>query len=115
MQRTLLSCLAGFAAIGLAGCDPGPSPGQVSLAEDGQCQSWGHKPGSPGYAQCRENLFMNNQRFEAERRAAGMRLIEGMRSQQPPPPTYQMPITPARPPINCTTTNVGNTGYTNCN
>lgn len=85
------------------------------MAQDGQCQSWGHKPGSPGYAQCRESLFLNNQRFEAERRAAGMQLIQRMQSQQPPPPVYQMPIPPARPPMNCITTNVGGTGYTNCN
>lgn len=115
MQRTLLWYLASLAAMGLAGCDPGPSPAQVSLAEDGQCQSWGHKPGSPGYAQCRENLFMNNQRFEAERRAAGMALIQQMQSRPAPPPTYQMPVTPMRPPMNCVTSTVGGTGYTNCN
>ena len=39
--------------------------------------------GSPGYAQCRQTLFMNQQRNDAERRAAAMQLIQNM--QNPPP------------------------------
>jgi hypothetical protein len=98
--------------IALAGCAQGPTPLQVEAMQDGQCRSWGHAAGSAGYAQCRQTLFLNEQQIEAERRAAGMQLIQNMQNRPPPPPTYQMPI---RPSVNCTTTNIGNTGYTNCN
>lgn len=89
-----LATLASLVGVCLGGCASGPSPAQINLAQDGQCQSWGHKPGSPGYAQCRENLYMDNQRFEAEKRAAGMQLIQRMQSPQPAPPVYQMPMIP---------------------
>lgn len=104
--------IVGLAA-GVAGCgNAGPTPMQVDAAQDGRCRSWGHQSGSPGYAQCRQTMFMADQQFEAEKRAAGMQLIHNMRNQPPPPPVYQVPI---RPSVNCTTSNIGNTGYTHCN
>jgi hypothetical protein len=108
-KRAVVLAVIGIA---LAGCAQGPTPLQVEAMQNGQCRSWGHAAGSAGYAQCRQTLFLNEQQIEAERRAAGMQLIQNMQNRPPPPPTYEMPI---RPSVNCTTTNIGNTGYTNCN
>src|SRR5712671_6710625 len=50
--------------------------------------------GSAGWAQCRHTSFLNQQQVEAQRRAAGMQLIQNMQNRPQPLPTYQMPIRP---------------------
>jgi hypothetical protein len=52
------------------------------------------EPAFATYAQCRQTLFLNQQQFEAERRAAAMRLIQNMQNPPPSAQTYQMPSPP---------------------
>jgi hypothetical protein len=80
MLRAKRAVVLAVFGIALAGCAQGPTPLQVEAMQDGQCRSWGHAAGSADYAQCRQTLFLNEQQIEAERRAAGMQLIQNMQN-----------------------------------
>ena len=80
MRQAIQAAFVAVLGLGLSSCAQGPGPMEVDAMQDSQCRSWGHLPASPGYAQCRQTLFLNQQQFEAEKRAAGMRLIQSMRN-----------------------------------
>jgi len=83
---------------------------QASMADDARCLSYGAKPGSDAYVQCRMNL--DNQR-DANRRAAIGAFIEAQRqnnAQQAP--VYQMPTNRQ---TNCTSVVNGQIINTTCN
>jgi hypothetical protein len=83
---------------------------QASMADDARCSSYGARPGSEAYVQCRVNA--DNQR-ETNRRAAVGAFLEAQRqnnAQQAP--VYQMPTNRQ---TNCTSVINGQIVNTTCN
>lgn len=102
----LLNC-----ALLLAGCQTaGRQAGAERLAaeHDTQCRSWGHQKSSAGYAQCRQTLYLEEQK----RIQASVAYMNGLQNRQPV--TLQIDQSPQRSPIHCTSTINSGIGQTNC-
>ena len=89
----------------------GPSAEQLAASDDSQCVSYGFKPGTDAYGNCRLQLDQGRQ----ERRTAVAAAI--LSHPYVPPPVYQvpMPVHTAPPrPVTCNSTGFGNMVTTNC-
>jgi hypothetical protein len=109
MVRGLIALMLGLS---LAGCfqNPAEHAAQASMADDAQCTSYGAKPGSDAYVQCRMNL--DNQR-QTNRRAAVGAFLEAQRQNNAKQPSgYQMPTSRQ---TNCTSMINGQMINTTCN
>jgi hypothetical protein len=95
----------------LAGCANHESdPAQVAIRDDAQCQSYGAKPGSDAYVQCRVALANQQGQANDARRQRALRMLMNQQGQQP----YMLQPVPARQQTNCISNSVGQTVYTNC-
>lgn len=98
----------------VAGCASlaGPTPEQIAAAQDAECRSYGAKPGTDAYVDCRMRLVQ----MEQQRRTA---LATAIISRPRPEPYMVVVPTPApittTPRINCTSRTIGSTVYTDCN
>jgi hypothetical protein len=63
-----------IAAIGATSCSTEPEVPQ-SVVDDNQCQSYGVKPGSPAYVQCRMNLDNQHAADLQQKRALAVQLL----------------------------------------
>lgn len=102
--------LLGMTAL-LTGCQtsgPGPTAEQVTATQDAQCQSFGHRKGSPGYADCRQTLYLQEER----RREQAIAYVERLQANRPAP--MQIDQSPPRPSLHCTSTMSAGVGQTNC-
>lgn len=84
----------------------------LAAAHDGECQSWGAKPGSESYVQCRAQLAQQ----EHQRRAAMAAYFAGKPVQLPQldPNTVIVRQPPPPSPTNCTSQVIGDTMRTSC-
>jgi hypothetical protein len=96
----------------LAGCAEyqAERAAQISASDDAQCASYGAKPGSDVYVQCRMNL--DNQRGANQRAAVGAFLEAQRQNNAQQAPVYQMPTGRQ---TNCTSTINGQIVNTTCN
>ena len=102
----------------------------LDAKDDAKCKSFGAKPGTDTYVNCRLQLqqmkvqsLSNNQaaaqaaaQQDAQNRAAVIQKLMNWQAAQPiyqPPPVYQMPV--PRQSTNCTSNRIGDYTYTNCN
>lgn len=104
--------------------------------DDSKCRSYGAKPGSKPYIDCRLSLnqLRDQQGARAQAAAAAERAAEEQRQereqeqkralamqylisrqQQPAPTPYYVPVPAPNASVNCTSNRVGNQTYTNCN
>jgi hypothetical protein len=83
---------------------------QASMADDAQCASYGARPGSDAYVQCRMNL--DNQRGANRRAAVGAFLEAQRQNNAQQAPVYQMPTNRQ---TNCTSVINGQIVNTTCN
>lgn len=105
------TALLGMAVL-LAGCQTSgqvPTAEQVAATQDTQCQSFGHRKGSPGYANCRQMLYLEEER----RREQTIAYVERLQATRPPPP-MQIDQSPPRPSLHCTSIVNAGVGQTNC-
>jgi len=122
MRLAIILCV-GIVALTLAGCvtsqeraeRAAAARARIAQEDDSICRSYGAMPGTPAYIQCRttrDQMHQASADAEASRRAAALAALAStpVVVQQP-----QMPAPVIRPPINCTSTGVGNTVMTNCN
>jgi hypothetical protein len=91
MTRTIVVLCA--LTVGLGGCADYYARLRAERAaeDDGKCQSYGAKPGDPGYVQCRAQLDAARTQASATSSAAAIQMS------RPPPPIY----VPPPPPIPC--------------
>ncbi|MEX5567137.1 hypothetical protein Q1J55_04855 [Pseudomonas syringae] len=102
-----------FLAI-LAGCANHESDlAQTAIKDDAQCQSYGAKPGSDVYIQCRVALANQQEQANHARRQRALQMLMNQQEQQPQRPYMPQPV-PARQQTNCISNSVGQTIYTNC-
>lgn len=106
----LIRCFA-FGAIALALTACSQSPVELAAARDAECQSYGAKPGSDAYVECRARLAQAATQADATRRAA---IVQSL-ADKPKPEPYQIVKPPVRTQTNCTSDAIGSTVYTNCN
>jgi hypothetical protein len=83
---------------------------EASVADDARCGSYGARPGSGAYAQCRMNL--DNQRETNRRAAVGAFLETQRQNNAQQAPVYQMPTNRQ---TNCTSVINGQIVSTTCN
>jgi hypothetical protein len=62
--------LLGILAVTLAACATRPSPTELAVADDARCQSYGSRPGSPEYVECRSKFEVEHMADASRRRAA---------------------------------------------
>jgi hypothetical protein len=86
---------------------------EQAASDDTQCQSYGAKPGTDPYIQCRVSLSQQHAQTDQARK---QRAIQALQNYQPPQSaqptpvnTYQLPTT-----VNCTSTTFGGTTNTSC-
>lgn len=91
----------------LGGCAMGPSPEEISAGDDSTCQSYGARPGTEAYTQCR--MSRDQQRQQAKMALLGMYMAN--QNRQPPPQPYYMPV-PNNRTVNTNCNTIGST--TNC-
>ncbi|WP_421556163.1 hypothetical protein [Pseudomonas kitaguniensis] len=93
---------------------------QQASSDDAQCQSYGAKPGSDAYVNCRVQLNRTTTEQQSQQSAQRQQAIQTMllnqQNQQQKPYVLQQPpqIIPARVQTNCTTHTSGQIVYTNC-
>ncbi|KGF65923.1 hypothetical protein LT42_08440 [Pseudomonas lutea] len=98
----------------LAGCANHESdPAQVAIRDDAQCQSYGAKPGSDVYVQCRVALANQQGQANEARRQRALQMLMNQQGQKPQQP-YMLQPAPVRQQTNCVFNSVGQTVYTNC-
>lgn len=98
----------------LAGCaSHDPDPAQIAVNQDAQCQSYGAKPGSDAYVQCRVNLANQQNQANEARRQRALQMLMNQQGQTPQQPYMLQPV-PTRQHINCSSNSIGQTVYTNC-
>ncbi len=100
------------ASISLAGCAEyqAEQAAQIAASDDAQCASYGARPGTDAYIQCRMNL--DNQR-QANRRAVVGAYLEAQRQNTyQPTPVYQIPTNRS---TSCTSVLNGQIVNTTCN
>lgn len=105
LRTVALFCLA----TALLGCQTaGPTAEQVAAAQDAQCASFGHRKGSPEFANCRQMLFMQEER----RREQTFAYVERLQANRPAP--MQIDQSPPRSSMQCSTTMSPGSAQTNC-
>jgi hypothetical protein len=98
----------------LAGCANHESdPAQVAIRDDAQCQSYGAKPGSDVYVQCRVALANQQGQANEARRQRALQMLMNQQGQKPQQP-YMLQPAPVRQQTNCVFNSVGQTVHTNC-
>ncbi|MCK1733923.1 hypothetical protein IVA79_08130 [Bradyrhizobium sp. 138] len=83
---------------------------EIASGDDAQCNSYGAKPGSDAYIQCRVSL--DNHRQANRRAALGAYLEMQRQNNAQPTPVYQMPTNRQ---TNCTSVVNGQVINTTCN
>jgi hypothetical protein len=83
---------------------------QINRRDDDQCRSYGATPGTDQYIKCRMMIAQQRDAADAQRNAAVMQYLLANK-----PTPYQIPVAPASPNLNCTTSRVGDQAYTHCN
>jgi hypothetical protein len=104
-----LDCATGL--IAWDDCEPGTKGYEMRQAaanrDDQDCQSWGAKPGTETYVNCRAMLAQAN----AQRRAA---VAAALIATMPKPQPVQPHVMPTSPTVNCTSVQTGTITNTNC-
>lgn len=101
-----------FAA--LAGCaNHEPDPAQMAAKNDAQCQSYGAKPGSDAYVQCRVALANQQRQANEARRQRALQILMNQQGQKPQQPHMMQPV-PAKQQTNCISNSVGQGVFTSC-
>lgn len=85
----------------------GPTPQEMAAGDDGTCQSYGARPGTDAYIQCR--MSRDQQRQQAK--AAFLSAYMANQRQQPAPQPYYMPV-PNNRTVNTNCNTIGT--QTNC-
>lgn len=92
---------------------------QQSTTDDAQCQSYGAKPGTDIYVNCRVQLNRITTEQQSQQSAQRQQAIQTMilnqqnqQNQQQKPYAIQPVMQPQ--PTNCTSNTIGQTVYTNC-
>lgn len=98
----------------LAGCaNHEQKAAEQAANDDAQCQSYGAKPGTDAYIQCRVSLSEQHAQADQARKQRAIQALQNYhppQSAQPTPVnTYQLPTT-----VNCTSTTFGGTTNTSC-
>jgi hypothetical protein len=78
----------------------------TSKTQDGQCRSFGAKPGTSDYIRCRENLYAAN----AQRRQMAAAILLS----RPVAVPQQAYVMQTRNPVNCRSTGMGTAINTTC-
>lgn len=106
--RVMIMFVAGGILAGCQTTDPRVTAERQSAEHDTICQSWGQAKGTPGYANCRETLHMQEER----RREQAIAYVERLQANRPPP--MQIDQAPSRTSMQCSTTMSPGTAQTNC-
>jgi hypothetical protein len=98
----------------LAGCATHEQKAAEQAAnDDTQCQSYGAKPATDPYIQCRVSLSQQHAQADQARKQRAIQALQNYQSptsaQPMPVNTYQLPTT-----VNCTSTTFGQTTNTSC-
>jgi hypothetical protein len=100
----------GTALILMTGCvTDEEAASQQAVSDDAKCQSYGAKPGTDPYIQCRVALGQQQMQADQARKQRALQYLMNQQAQPQPLNTYQLP-----PTVNCTSTTLGQTTNTSC-
>ncbi len=88
--------------------DPHVAAERLVAKQDATCRSWGYVKGTQGYANCRQTLYLQEER----RNEQAIAYVERWQSRQPQP--MQMDQSPPRSSLQCSTTMTQGLAQTNC-